>query len=239
MARSYSQDLRERVIDAVAGEGMIRRAAAQRFGLSEAAAIRWGERFEETGLRTPVGAGGHRPSTLKPHRAFIEVALADKPDITLAALCRRLAAALGVKADTSMMSSFLRREGVTFKKKTLVAREQDRGDVSRRRAQWQRYQGRIDPARLVFIDETWVKTNMTRLHGWAPRGRRLQAKAPHGDWRTATFLAALRCDRLPGALPARRPHQRQALPDLYGAVSRSPPEAGRYRHPRRDELRSR
>jgi hypothetical protein len=38
---------------------------------------------------------------------------------------------------------------------------------------------------LVFIDETWTKTNMTRLHGWAQRGRRLVAKIPHGHWTTA------------------------------------------------------
>jgi len=62
----------------------------------------------------------------------------------------------------------------------------------------------------VFIDETWVKTNMTRLHGWAQRGRRLHAKVPHGHWQTATFLAALRHDRieapclLDGPINARR-----------------------------------
>jgi transposase len=49
---------------------------------------------------------------------------------------------------------------------------------------------------LVFIDETWAKTNMTRTHGRSPRGERLVAKAPHGRWRTLTFLAALRCDRI-------------------------------------------
>ena len=48
----------------------------------------------------------------------------------------------------------------------------------------------------MFIDETWTKTNMTRLYGWAPRGRRLVAKIPHGHWKTATFLAALRNDRI-------------------------------------------
>src|SRR5438067_12667100 len=57
-------------------------------------------------------------------------------------------------------------------------------------------QGRLDPRRLVFIDETWAKTNMTRRHGRALRGRRLVAKVPHGRWRTLTFLAALRCDRI-------------------------------------------
>lgn len=62
--------------------------------------------------------------------------------------------------------------------------------------QWRKYQGRIDPTRLVFIDETWTKTNMTRTHGWAPRGQRLIDKTPHGHWKTSTFLAALRHDRI-------------------------------------------
>jgi len=48
----------------------------------------------------------------------------------------------------------------------------------------------------VFIDETWTKTNMTRLRGWAPKGERLVDKVPHGRWKTATFLAALRNDRI-------------------------------------------
>jgi transposase len=68
--------------------------------------------------------------------------------------------------------------------------------VARRRAQWKKYQGRIDPQRLVFIDETWAKTNMTRLHGRCRRSDRLVAKVPHRRWRTLTFLAALRCDRI-------------------------------------------
>ena len=48
----------------------------------------------------------------------------------------------------------------------------------------------------MFIDETWTKTNMTRLRGWAPKGQRLVDKVPHGRWKTATFLAALRNDRI-------------------------------------------
>jgi transposase len=78
----------------------------------------------------------------------------------------------------------------------LVASERDRPDVNRRRSQWRKYQDRIDPARLVFIDETWAKTNMTRTHGWAPRGKRLLAKVPNRQWETTTFLAALRHDRI-------------------------------------------
>ena len=55
---------------------------------------------------------------------------------------------------------------------------------------------RLDPRRLVFIDETWAKTNMTRTHGWNRRGEALIAKAPQGHWKTMTFLAALRCDEI-------------------------------------------
>ena len=78
----------------------------------------------------------------------------------------------------------------------MFASEQDRLDIARRRAWWKKYQDRVDPRRLVFIDETWAKTNMTRRHGWARRGQPLHGKAPHGRWTTMTFLAALRHDRL-------------------------------------------
>src|SRR5436853_2183649 len=64
------------------------------------------------------------------------------------------------------------------------------------RVQWTKYQDRIEPERLVFIDETWTKTNMTALRGWAPQGQRFIAKAPHGRWTTTTFVAALRVDRI-------------------------------------------
>jgi transposase len=77
-----------------------------------------------------------------------------------------------------------------------VASERDRPDIARRRAQWTKYQGRIEAERLVFIDETWTKTNMAPLRGWAPRGMRLKAKVPHGRWKTTTFIAALRHDRI-------------------------------------------
>lgn len=77
-----------------------------------------------------------------------------------------------------------------------MAGERDRPDITRRRAQWIRYQGRIDPSRLVFIDETWTRTDMAPLRGWAPLGRRLPGKVPHGRWNTATFLAAMRHDRI-------------------------------------------
>jgi transposase len=55
-------------------------------------------------------------------------------------------------------------------------------------------------AKLVFIDETWVKTNMARVRGRSLRGSRLIGRVPHGHWKTTTFLAALRVDRIEAPL---------------------------------------
>ena len=70
----------------------------------------------------------------------------------------------------------------------------DRADVRARRAAWLAERQNLDCRRLVFIDETWAKTNMTPAHGRCRRGERLVARVPFGHWKTSTFLAALRCD---------------------------------------------
>src|ERR1700733_2561868 len=62
----------------------------------------------------------------------------------------------------------------------MRATEQDRPDIARKRTRWKAHQGRIDTSRLVFIDETWIKTNMAPLRGWGPSGQRLEASAPFG-----------------------------------------------------------
>ena len=64
----------------------------------------------------------------------------------------------------------------------------------RRREDWFEGQLDLDPARLLFIDETWVATNMARKHGRAPRGQRLRMGVPYGHWKTTTFVGALRID---------------------------------------------
>jgi transposase len=117
MPKPFSQDLRDRVIDAVQRGELSRRAAARRYEISESIAIKWLERVERDGSREPVGHGGHRASKLMPHREFLEAARAEKSDVTLQALCDRLLSERGAKADTSMMCRFFRRIGVTFKKR--------------------------------------------------------------------------------------------------------------------------
>ena len=73
---------------------------------------------------------------------------------------------------------------------------------------------RLEPHRLVFIDETAVTTKMTRLRGRSPRGTRLEADAPFGHWRTQTFIAGLRIDELSAPWVLDGPMNRAAF-DIY------------------------
>ena len=180
------------------------RAAARRYEVSELTAIKWLERYRRDGLRGPVGHGGHRPSALMPHREFLEAARAEKSDLTLQKLCDRLRSEKGVKADTSMMSRFFRRIGVTLKKRrSSRANKTGRTSAGIGRAGEPIRAASIPPASSLSTRPSgraegrlWAKTNMTRLYGWAPKGERLIDKVPHGHWETATFLAALRSDRI-------------------------------------------
>jgi transposase len=85
---------------------------------------------------------------------------------------------------------------ISASKKTAHAAEQDRPDVARRRCAWFESQPALDPARLVFIDETGATTKMARLRGRSKRGERCRCAVPHGHWKTTTFTAGLRLDGL-------------------------------------------
>ena len=68
--------------------------------------------------------------------------------------------------------------------------------MARARRRWIRQQGFIDTTRLVFIDETATSINMVRLKGRCPRGERLIGHVPQGEWKTITFVAALRHNKM-------------------------------------------
>ena len=118
---------------------------------------------------------------------------AEKPDLTLAALLAELAER-GLVVSYYALWRFLRR-GISFKKKPVTPPSRI-GLTSPAARAVEAASARLDPTRLVFIDETWAKTNMTRTHGWCARARRSSPKRRIGHWRTLTFLAALRRDRL-------------------------------------------
>ena len=87
----------------------------------------------------------------------------------------------------------------------MHASEQERADVQAARRAWSEAQPGMDLEKLVFIDETWTSTSMTRRYGRAPRGQRCIASAPHGHWKTTTFVAALRHQQLTAPMVADGP----------------------------------
>ncbi len=151
-------------------------------------------RYRTTGSLAPGKIGGHRRPILDAERKWLMGRIAEQPDIRVRALADELAER-GIVVSHVSVWNLLKREKQTHKKSVFTS-EQSRPDVVRRRWQWRQRQASIDPARLVFIDETWTKTNMAPLRGWAQRGVRLRDQVPHGCWKTLTFIAALRHDRL-------------------------------------------
>src|SRR6187455_1076676 len=192
MPKSYSGDLRERVIEAVEG-GASRRETAERFEVSVSSAVKWLQRWHESKSAVPKPRGG----SVSPLEEFAEQILdliAQQPDLTLVETVAELRKRR-IRTSRSSLWRFLVATESPLKK-SLQAAERERADVARARRRWIREQGMLDPARLVFIDETAVSTNMVRLRGRAPRGVRLLGRVPLGNWETITFVAALRHNKL-------------------------------------------
>jgi len=116
MARAYSQDLRDRVIDA-AFAGLSARGAAERFGVGEATAILWVRRARLTGERKARKQGQPRRCKLDPHRDYLLERIAATPDLTISELLALLWTERGVKASRALLWGFLDRCGLTFKKR--------------------------------------------------------------------------------------------------------------------------
>ena len=190
MARALSQDLRDRVV-AATDAGMSCRAPAARFGVGVATAIRWRQLGREHGRAVACKpSGDQRSSKTDIHAGQITAMLAENGDITLAEIQSGLAAQ-GVHIGIETLWRFFDRRGITRKKD----RAHDRARPSRHpetASALIRRQIDLEPERLLFIDETWTATNMTRSHGWCARGERLRMGFPHGHRKTTTLVAGLR-----------------------------------------------
>jgi transposase len=191
MARAYSQDLRDRVIEA-RERGTSARKAAARFEVAASTAIKWLERLRDSGERSARRQGRRPGSKLDPHGDVLLAAVEAEPDSTLEELRRRLAEERGVRASISTIWTFLDRHDLTFKKKSTHAAEQNRPDVREEREGWFEGQLDLEPEKLVFVDESFATTNMARRYGRAPRGVRLRAPIPHGNRHKTTLVAGLR-----------------------------------------------
>ena len=229
MSKALSLDLRVRVLAAVAaglshprGCGALRCECGERQPVAPAGAA--GGRSRPAGLRAATVAraasrrialwssGWSRRARTLPSREL-----------------RRLLAGRGLGFGYGTIQRFLMRHGMTRKKKTGHASEQDRPDVLARRRAWRDGQAKLDPARLVFIDETWAKTNMARAYGRAPRG----GAPAHGTAARPLEDLDLRCRAHPArhdrALRARSPDQPCRLRDLSREGAGPRAAGGRHR----------
>jgi len=119
MTRPLSNDLRERVVEAVlAGESC--RSVAERFDVSVSSVVKWSQRQRRTGSAAPAKMGGYRKPVLQAHRCFIAEQLERTPHLTLHGL-KDMLAARGVKVSHVVVWAFLRREGLRFKKNAVRA----------------------------------------------------------------------------------------------------------------------
>jgi transposase len=114
---ALSDDLRERVVGAVVEGGMSRNAAAKRFGVSIASAVRWVARFKAKGEISPAPTGGDRRSgRIEAHRDYLLGLLGRRPDMTLLEIQERLIANCGERFSSSVLWRFFDRHEITFKK---------------------------------------------------------------------------------------------------------------------------
>lgn len=183
MSKTYSSDLRERVVAQV-NAGHSCREVARQFGVSPSFVIKLMQLVTKTGTSAAAKRGrpfGH--GKLAGVTEALITRVEALPDTTLAEQTEWLAREFNVHVHLFSISRILRSAGFTYKK-SLLAVEAGRARI------------RLDPHRLIFIGETSTTTKMTRLRGRSLCGERLKATTAFGHWRTQTFIAGLRCDGL-------------------------------------------
>jgi transposase len=165
--KPLSNDLRERILNAVDHHEGSRRKLAVRFSVDVSTITRLLQLRRQTGSSGPRPHGGGVPPTLDPEglerlRALVK----EDPDATLETLKQRL----GISGSIMIVWRALKKLGITVKKKSPHAAERDRPDVRQKRRKFRKEIQAVDPRRLVFVDETGVTTAMTPTYGRAARG---------------------------------------------------------------------
>jgi len=131
----------------------------------------------------PKPSSGRCHAKLDPHRAFLLARIAEKADITMPELSAELATVTGIPASLSRW--LICKKPWRASKIVPTSKRRARNGTTTRQPRM-----RLEPHRLVFLDETGTKTKMTRLRGRCPKGPRLRCKVPFGHWMTQTFVAS-------------------------------------------------
>ena len=197
--RPFSIDLRNRIVAAVElGEHSLR-DLAELFVVDLSTIVRLLQLYRRTGSVQPKPHGGGASPKLDAQAvARLLELVREQPDATLAELRDRL----GIACSITAIFRALKRNRITYKKKTCFADERDSPRVQEQRQAFQEKLAAVAPKHLVFVDETGANTAMGRTYGRAMEGERVQATAP-GAWKNVTLISGLRTSGVvaPFALP--------------------------------------
>jgi transposase len=191
----YSQDLRQRILETARHGGATVKQVAERLLVSVSFVTRLLQLHRATGSVEPRPHGGGHPAVLTPEDLEgLRAPIRDRPDATLEE-CRLQ---LGSSCSLATISRALSKLGLPRKKKVPRAAEPDSPEVQEQRRAFCEALAGVDPRRPVFVDECGADTAMTRTHGRAPRGQRVDADTA-GRWESIAPTCGM---RLSGALPA-------------------------------------
>ena len=168
--------------------GMPRQQVADLVGYHLNSVSRWIREYKRES-RLEARERGRRPSVFSnsEREELIEL-INNRVDITLEEIRSHFAKNCSLAA----IHKLIKKLGFTFKKKTLKASELEREDIVQARSEWGEFQNNTDSNRLVFLDETGAKTNMTRRYGRSMKGKRCYDLSPAGHWKSVTILSAIR-----------------------------------------------
>jgi transposase len=191
--KPYSNDFRQKVVDAYEHKEGSMRALARRFSVSLDFVFRLMKRYRQTLGVDPKPHGGGQVRKLTAYDARVLKDLVEAhPEATLSELNEWLKEKTDVAVSDSTISLSLRRAGITRKKLSYHASEREADEtIEQAREQFQQAQATMDTQQLIFIDEAGVNLGMARRYGRAPRGCRARASKPVNKGPNMTLVGAL------------------------------------------------
>jgi transposase len=190
--KAYSNDLRQKILDAyMNGEGSIREVA-KRFSVSKSFVEKLRKRYRETGKIEALPRGGKVPAKLHQEQVALVAQLVEEDnDATLEQLCDQLEEKIQVRVSRATMGRVVQKLKLTRKKKTFHACEAHTQRVQKLRVEYWTAIGEVKLEDLVFLDETGVNLAMARLYGRAAKGTRAYGKRPDKRGKNVTLIGAL------------------------------------------------
>ena len=189
--KPYSLDLRQKIVESYEnGEGSIRQLA-QRFKVSPDFVQRLLKRHRQDGTLEPKSRGGNEPTLKLEHLEILQSLVEADNDATLAHLAQRLAEKTQIKVSASTIHRALKKLGLTRKKKSFKASELYTESKQQQRQEYWESIRAVDPANLVFLDESGVNLAMVELYARSLKGQRAYAERPQKKGKNISILGTM------------------------------------------------